>query len=328
MVAAQPEKSQAEPKGTASQHMWLPQSIAGAGPAATASDDDATDATDWFPEELLAQLPSAKVQLIANRDSRTSLTAATSRVHEKLLLLLTRLGWDGLIARIRQSSLAPSSQRSLLAKAIGAAKRTAQYGFAQVPPPPSALFDTLALLDRILRCELAMDGSIIDMSTLTHHQQSLGETEAGATFYVILATAHRGTSIAAIQAHDIFVVRGTQPPTTLILRFREGKTEKSTGTYSLAIAAPEWVIDRIRSMVQKDKRPFARHMKAAHGELPLRSLRRTALQRMAAAGTPAATLLLFSRHTSEVALRHYLAGGVVLRDQAELTTPASQIWMQ
>lgn len=281
----------------------------------------------WFPAELKPMLAAPPVTAIEKRDVRTGLTPATSLVHRKLLLVLLRDGWTGLITLLRQSTLATTSQRTLLAKAIGAAKRAAQYGFASPGPPPQAVFDALALYDRQIRVHMHMDGGVITMSTISEHQKHLGQSPAGAVFHILLATAHRGTSIASLQAKDIFLVLRPPSPDTLVLRFREGKTEKSTGTYTLSVAAPAWVTTQVMALAQHQY-PFKALMKQAQGDLPLRHLRRTALQRMAAHGISAPTMLLFSRHTTETALRHYLGGGVMMCDEASKTTPASMIWLE
>jgi integrase len=113
----------------------------------------------------------------------------------------------------------------------------------------------------------------------------------------------------------------------LTVQFRRGKGVKARGPYTVPTACPAAWLPRLTAFLATrtdsdwlwpypDLRQrtaaslaFTRSLRAAHPALEQRSLRRGALQVMAACGVDEATLLTYSGHTNVTMLRRYLDWG-------------------
>lgn len=119
--------------------------------------------------------------------------------------------------------------------------------------------------------------------------------------------------------------------------YKRGKTIRARGPYTVHMSCPRrwwdmmhrWISTRHtwlfpREMTTQDVLISLRRVSAA---LECRSLRRGALQTLAAAGVPESTLLHFSGHTSSTTLRRYLQWGLYgLARREEMTDAAKALF--
>jgi hypothetical protein len=143
--------------------------------------------------------------------------------------------------------------------------------------------------------------------------------------------AARSTSIMQIQWQDVFVdkhrglARG-EMETMLSVRFRAGKTIRTTGAYTLHTVMPTPLVEQL-CMLQhdqgylfgRDRRRIAQAVSLAlrtHGA-DVRQCRRGCLRHLAAQGVAPEDLLLLSRHTTTEALYRYVGAGLHLRREAQ-----------
>jgi hypothetical protein len=143
---------------------------------------------------------------------------------------------------------------------------------------------------------------------------------------LMYVSAQRMTSILNLRSRDAFTIFPAPPKwqlshVCLSLRFREGKTIKSTGPYTIHVLFPvmdyqvlllheEFIFGQFRR--QTAKAVSAALRRAGHD---VRQCRRGSLRFLARNGATVEQLLLLSRHTSPRMLYQYLGAGLHLEHE-------------
>jgi hypothetical protein len=195
-------------------------------------------------------------------DQRTGLKLTTTARHQQLLEIMCEVKrdhWGHLQRRVAALYPEPSSQRTMLASALGAVKRQEVYGCTQtIPLHKRAVQDRLNALDRQIRLH-RQEQPVATREDIQHAVARLSPL-AQAALALVVCTAHRGTSIANLQWKDV-VMRAFPPwlidnvqasdewymqhqqldprSTLTSLRFRDGKTAAHIGTYTIHAHFPE-----------------------------------------------------------------------------------------
>jgi hypothetical protein len=291
-------------------------------------------------------------------DQRTGLRVATTRRHLRLLRFMTMCvkhqqdPWTLLIKYAAVSSSA-STQRTILASAIGAVKRQETYlhDGIKIPLASRMVQDRINWLDRQVRLNANLD---LPASTLPAIRQCFNNLSNAGKLLLLLAIAtggHRGTSVRDLRRTDVFVrttpaalrahiqsnqhtatwLLQSKDETILSLRFRDGKTASTTGTYTMNIVIPDWAYTLLAELASKENRTtflFGHERQATYNEvsrlLGWRELRRACLRYIAweVQASPSDTRL-FSRHTTDKALYGYLGGGLWSAAEAQATAAIS-----
>jgi len=128
------------------------------------------------------------------------------------------------------------------------------------------------------------------------------------------ATAGRVGDCTKLKKSDIVVT-----PKVLQVTWRRGKTVGSRGPYTVSVAPPaEWLTTISKWCETRHDWVFPREcttaavlvaLRTTEPELECRSIRRGALQALAAAGVDDATMMLISGHTVKATLLRYLEWG-------------------
>ena len=134
--------------------------------------------------------------------------------------------------------------------------------------------------------------------------------------------------------------------TRLLVTFRRGKVIGRIGPYTISLPrthTTEPVLNRTMALLSKRRGTFVlstsntaaererladnanRKLKNTSSQLEVRSVRRGGLTRMATAGVPVSTLLLFSRHASLQMLYRYLDSGRRCREHHLLQDEAQRM---
>ena len=117
------------------------------------------------------------------------------------------------------------------------------------------------------------------------------------------------------------------------LRFRDGKTAKFTGVYTIHLVLPASILVRLEQLMSLAKRSGSKflfgqdramRLTRVGKQIGIRALRRMVLRYLAwECGMPLPDLLTMSRHTKVPALSTYLGGGMYAAEEAGITCSAA-----
>jgi hypothetical protein len=301
---------------------------------------------------LSSQQTRLHLQLLGHMEQvRTNATTTTQDLHRS-----ETAAWKDLIQYVHQTTVAITTRRKLIGSAIGATRRAETYGYREWGRTPQFVYDALHTLEAQI-----MKVKDLDLPGLT--PEALGailaktvDPEVRLYTLILYLSAHRSTSLQSVQCKDVKidlhpvpkqlvvtdVYSTTRPRPTEVhsvtIRFREGKTQRSTKIYAITILLPEPMVAVLRTLLQghqtraklfspQTARKASANLKS-HGS-EIRALRRGALRTMALQGSTAAELRLLSRHTSDTATYQYVGGGLYLRHEAmtqlQLQTPMQNL---
>jgi integrase len=249
------------------------------------------------------------------------------------------------IAEAPLRGYATSTRIKLLGTMLGLAKRATLFATLLHTPlivsvaskPPQFVFDmitTMKMKHRIFQNLDLPELSPHDARRVLRRLIRTGNSPAILYFILMYKTAARSTSILNLQVSDVHIALHADLKTstmdTVSLRFREGKTMRSTGTYTLHILMSSEEQLHLRTLLTLCRKSNDRYLfgpqrlqaaKAVSAALltigsTVRACRRGCLRYLARQGATVQDLLLLSRHTTPAALYQYLGGGLYLKDEA------------
>ena len=237
----------------------------------------------------------------------------------------------------RRGPMKESSRISLLGKTIGMVGKYAPW-MGRAPKPWLGEIARLAAIARRDRHmgHRATAATWVTVLEIILALEGKGRRWAALFLHLLWLFAARGTSIAQIQGANVRINHlPSEDPEweTLSVRFCEGKTIRSTGTYTLHVQTPQQINQELLHLMVARRKyrylfPTSTQNEVAaalnRAGLEIRSIRRGALQTMARAGAPGSTMLLMSRHTELKGLAAYLDDGMEARWEANLTFPWSK----
>lgn len=302
----------------------------------TASDTDDDEANCVAPMKVSAQ----DIEKIRRT---TNLSLQQTRRHLQLLhqltenpMLLPHQAWQQLATVLTQRYTNLSTRITMGGSAIGAIKRIEVYRpFLQQPHAPvlsigiSKVFqDQLATWRQLMTTTADFDLPEVTPEAANQIMTALESTSTRGFFMILYRAAARMTSVLNIRSRDVFLNRhkSLAPHGSILLsiRFREGKTLRYTGPYTVHILMPS---ELALAIYQAKGTTYlfgdSRHRIAktvsltlhTHG-LDVRACRRGSLRFLARSGADPDHLRLLSRHTSLSALYTYLGAGLHLRAEA------------
>ncbi len=264
--------------------------------------------------------------------------------------------WQHLCTALAETpAMAVSTQIKHLATLIGVTKRSATFAtvldtlnpLITTPRPPQFVYDRIQTLRTQARILQDLDlpeitptevqsilTSMMDVRQTRHRQAELSQLYLA----MLYPSAARSTSIVGLHRNDVRFVHSsldTATHTCVSLRFREGKTIRSTGTYTVHILLDHHMIQLLKRQLTctTDDYLFGpeRHKIAQQVSTTLlskghsiRACRRGCLRFLARRGVSVRDLLLLSRHTTPQALYTYLGGGLHLQIEAQSMMMMSQ----
>lgn len=229
----------------------------------------------------------------------------------------------------QMSQYALSTRIKWFGSTIGAIQRWGYYN--ESPPlPVQPLKDIISKLrdSHLIERDFDLPGATpADIHRTLRH---LDNRAAKVFLTMMWCSAHRGTSIQNILTKDVHLNvhanRQFSDAQTATIRFRKGKTSKTTGVYSITIpigqrelvfirsanlAKQQYLFGKLRYKVQQLVSAALKKEK-----LDIRTIRRGSLRFLAKEGFSLQQLLTLSRHKTVKELYTYLQGGVALRSEA------------
>lgn len=233
-----------------------------------------------------------------------------------------------------------TTERTLLASLIGATRRAELYNIDRVfPKPTEALWERLRRLDWEIQTTVNLEQPAISPDNLRLVLSSLGSPAAKLYLTLMWLTAHRATSLTQLRRRDVRLLSPAEAPTPtrshmLSLRFREGKSNRFIGIYTIHLDLPSQLVPFCSQQLTSPHdlffgppaavRLISRQVSRALAPFGgVRAVRKGALQLLARNNIAPEDLLLLSRHTSLKTLSLYLGGGMHLFHDAQRTSTMS-----
>jgi hypothetical protein len=298
--------------------------------------------------------------MISAITKRTGLTAEHTLLQARLWLFMTgiatdpsheqpiNMAWHTLCQEALELPCAPSTRLKIIGTTIGAMKRNLIFAhiFQSTPlpfhdRPPTFVYDQLRVLKNLHRV-----GQDLDLPEITPTQMwgIAKNLSPSARLYLVLLylTAQRSTSILQLLCKDVKYIHSTNVPNhqVISLRFRSGKTNAITNTYSVHCLLSNELNLQLQTLLQQHKstqylfgpgrRTISREVSTAllSAGHSIRACRRGSLRFLARQGASTEDLLLLSRHTNTPALYHYLGGGIHLKLEAQRTVELSRLLLR
>lgn len=300
----------------------------------TASDTDDDEANCTTPMKVSAQ----DLERIRRT---TNISLQQTKRHLQLLQQLTEdaslmphQAWQRLSTHLAQRYANLSTRITHGGSAIGAMKRIEIYRPFISPAPVlcagiSKVFqDQLSTWRQQQTTTADFDLPEVTPDAANKILAALESTSTRGFFMILYRAAARMTSVVNIRSRDVFINKHKSlapiGSTLMSIRFREGKTLRYTGPYTIHILMPSELASAIYQakgttyLFGDNRHRIAKTVSLTlhtHG-LDVRACRRGSLRFLARAGADPDHLRLLSRHTSLSALYTYLGAGLHLRAEA------------